>query len=131
MNRMSLWKRSRWATLTLVAIAILFCWQPLGWAIDQTTSLSVAPDSVDLANGAAIFEANCASCHANGGNIIRRGKNLQMKALRRNHRDSIAAIAEIVSNGKMPMSAYRDRLTEAEIQEVSVYVLTQAEQGWQ
>ena len=84
----------------------------------------------DLPSGAKVFEVHCAGCHINGGNIIRRGKNLKLKTLQKNHMDSIAAIAEIVTNGKNNMSAYRDRLTDPQIQEVSTYVLEQAQQNW-
>ena len=84
----------------------------------------------DLPSGAKVFEVHCAGCHINGGNIVRRGKNLKLKTLQKNHMDSIAAIAEIVTNGKNNMSAYRDRLTDPQIQEVSAYVLEQAGQNW-
>lgn len=83
-----------------------------------------------LGNGQLIFEAQCVGCHVHGGNIIRRGKTLKLKALQRNHRDSVEAIANLVRNGKMPMSAYKDTLTEQEILDVSAYVLNQAQQGW-
>lgn len=82
------------------------------------------------ATGAEIFAIHCAGCHINGGNIIRRGKTLKLKALQKYGMDSIAAITEIVTNGKANMSAYRDRLTPAEIQTVATYVLQQAETGW-
>jgi cytochrome c6 len=81
-------------------------------------------------SGAEIFEVHCAGCHVNGGNIIRRGKNLKMRALRRYSVDSVEAIAHLVTVGKRPMSAYADTLTPAEIDAVSRYVLEQAEQGW-
>jgi cytochrome c6 len=84
----------------------------------------------DLPSGAKVFEVHCAGCHINGGNIVRRGKNLKLKTLQKNHMDSIAAIAEIVTNGKNNMSAYRDRLTDPQIQEVATYVLEKAEQNW-
>lgn len=86
--------------------------------------------AADTINGAQIFEVNCAGCHINGGNIIRRGKNLKKKALKNNKMDSIDAIANIVANGKNNMSAYKDRLSEQEIQDVAVYVLEQAENNW-
>lgn len=95
-----------------------------------TLSLSQAALAVDTVNGAQIFSVHCAGCHINGGNIVRRGKNLKQKTLKRDHMDSIEAIASIVANGKNNMSAYKDRLTEQEIQEVSAYVLSQAEKGW-
>lgn len=84
----------------------------------------------DTTNGAKIFSVECAGCHINGGNIIRRGKNLKLKALKRNHVDSLAEIASLVSNGKNIMSAYKDKLSEQEIQDVSAYVLEQAAKDW-
>ncbi len=84
----------------------------------------------DTTNGTQIFSVHCAGCHINGSNIIRRGKNLKMKALKKYDMDSIEAIASIVTNGKNNMSAYKDRLTEQQIQDVAAYVLEQAEKDW-
>lgn len=84
----------------------------------------------DTQNGAEVFSANCAGCHINGGNIIRRGKNLKKRALKRYGMDSLEAIENIVTNGKNNMSAYQDKLTKAEIKNVAAYVLEQAENNW-
>lgn len=86
--------------------------------------------AADATNGAKIFEVHCAGCHLNGGNIVRRGKNLKQKALKKYGMDSIDAIANIVTNGKNNMSAYKDRLSKQQIQDVSVYVLEQAQKDW-
>jgi cytochrome c6 len=86
--------------------------------------------STNSNNGAAVFEANCAGCHINGGNIVRRGKNLKSKALHKHKVDTQEAIASLVTNGKGIMSAYGDKLTPEQIADVSAYVLQQAEQGW-
>ena len=86
--------------------------------------------AADTNNPAKLFEINCAGCHPHGGNIIRRGKNLKTRALHRNKLDSLEAIASLVTQGKNNMPAYQDRLTEKEIEDVSAYVLEQAEQGW-
>jgi cytochrome c6 len=86
--------------------------------------------AMDSANGAQIFAQNCAACHANGGNIIRRGKNLKKRALQRHQKDSIEAISLLVKEGKYAMPAYADRLSEAEITAVAAYVLAQAENDW-
>ena len=80
--------------------------------------------------GSQLFEAQCAGCHAGGGNIIRRGKNLKLKTLQRNKLDTQEAIAALVTMGKGNMSAYADRITPEEIQTVSAYVLVQAAQDW-
>ncbi|HEY9838519.1 MAG TPA: c-type cytochrome [Vampirovibrionales bacterium] len=81
-------------------------------------------------DGAQLFTVHCAGCHANGGNIIRRGKTLQLKALAKNHRDTQEAIAQLIIQGKNPMPAYNNRLTVPEIEAVAAYVLEQAELGW-
>ena len=86
--------------------------------------------AADLAEGAKIFQAECAGCHPNGGNIIRRGKNLKLRALHRNKLDSIESISSLVTNGKNNMSAYGDRLSLTEIENVSAYVLERAENNW-
>lgn len=96
----------------------------------MTTTFTLPVDAADIANGANIFSVHCAGCHINGGNIIRRGKNLQKKALKRYGMDSTEAITAIVTNGKSNMSAFKERLTEQEIQDVATYVLEQAEKGW-
>ncbi len=82
------------------------------------------------ATAAEVFSANCAGCHINGGNIIRRGKNLKQKALKKYGMDSIANISNLVTNGKGIMPAYKDRLSEQQIIDVSAYVLSQAETDW-
>ena len=86
--------------------------------------------AADTANGAQIFSVHCAGCHINGGNIIRRGKTLKKKALKKNGVDSLEAIASLVANGKNNMSAYKDRLSAKEIEDVTAYVLEQAEKDW-
>ncbi|WP_066347239.1 c-type cytochrome [Geminocystis sp. NIES-3708] len=81
--------------------------------------------------GKTIFLMNCAGCHPNGSNIIRRGKNLRLKTLQKNGYDSVDAITNIIANGKNNMSAFKDRLTENEINQVAQYVFQQAENNWQ
>jgi cytochrome c6 len=90
----------------------------------------LAESLTNLDHGAKIFEANCAGCHINGGNIVRRGKNLKSKALHKYKLDNEEAIASLVTNGKGIMSAYGDKLTPEQIADVSAYVLQQAEQDW-
>lgn len=86
--------------------------------------------AADTTNGTQIFSANCAACHENGGNIIRRGKNLKQKALKKYGMDSLDAVIYLVENGKNVMPAYKKRLSDQEIKDVSVYVLEQAEKDW-
>lgn len=86
--------------------------------------------AANAVNGAQIFSVNCAGCHPKGGNIIRRGKNLKSRAMRRNGMDSLEAVVFLVTHGKNNMSAYQERLTPEEIAAVSAYVLEQAKLNW-
>lgn len=99
--------------LTVLTIAF----SPKAWAVDTT-------------DGSKVFNANCAACHTGGGNIIRRGKNLKQRALKRYGMDSIDAITYLVENGKNAMPAYKERLNDQQILDVSAYVLEQAEKDW-
>ena len=81
-------------------------------------------------SSAQLFELHCAGCHAQGGNILRRGKTLKLKALQQYKMDSAEAVIQIVAQGKGNMSAYQDRLSPAEIEAVAGYVLERANQGW-
>lgn len=109
--------------ITIVAIALI--------TLLTFINTPVVADTVtDLDRGAKIFNANCAGCHVKGGNIVRRGKNLKLKALHRNKVDTQEAVVSLVTNGKGIMSAYGDKLTPEEISDVSAYVLDRAEQNW-
>lgn len=110
-----------WQILAAVVLACLLCLTLLC----QPTALAA-----EISTGERVFDLQCAGCHPNGSNIIRRGKNLKQKALKRNGVDTPEAIANLVRNGKNNMSAYKDRLTETEIAEVSAYVLHRAAANW-
>lgn len=90
---------------------------PSAWA-DESVSSS------------ALFEVHCAGCHPNGANIIRRGKSLKQRALKRHGYESAEAIATLITNGKGLMSAYGDRLTEQDIDALANYVIEQAAVNW-
>jgi cytochrome c6 len=99
------------------------------WIINFSLLTSPAI-ALDTANGAEIFSVHCAGCHINGSNIIRRGKNLKKNTLKKDGMDSLEAITNIVSNGKNNMSAFKEKLTTTEIENVAAYVLEQAEKNW-
>nr|WP_293103836.1 hypothetical protein [Okeania sp. SIO2F4] len=86
--------------------------------------------SLEKISFAELFDIYCNGCYSNGGNIVRRGKNLKIETLERNKLDSVEAIAYLVQNGKNNMSAYEERLTETEIETVSGYVLEEAKNNW-
>ena len=84
----------------------------------------------DAASGAKIFSANCASCHAGGRNVINGAKTLQKDALEKYEMNSVYAIVHQVNNGKNAMPAFKGRLSDAQIDDVATYVLSQSENGW-
>ncbi len=93
--------------------------------------VSTTPDTIaDALPAATLFEQNCAGCHANGGNIIRRGKNLKQRAMVRNGYGEVEAIANIITHGKGIMSAYGERLNADEISAIAQYVHEKSESGW-
>jgi cytochrome c6 len=84
----------------------------------------------DAANGAKIFSANCAACHAGGNNVIMANKTLKKEALEQYGMNSIDAIITQVKKGKNAMPNFLGRLTEDQIEDVATYVIEQAEKGW-
>jgi cytochrome c6 len=89
----------------------------------------------DISNGSKIFNDNCASCHLGGGNILISQKTLHKEALleylENYTNDSISAIISQVKNGKNAMPAFKSKLSEQEILEVSAYVFQKSEHGWE
>jgi len=85
---------------------------------------------VEASPGAALFEQHCAGCHINGGNIIRRGKNLKLKTLERDDLATVTAIAAIAREGRGQMSGYADVLGTDGDRLVAEWVLMQAQNAW-
>ena len=77
-----------------------------------------------------LFKNNCAGCHINGGNIIRRSKNLKISSLKRNGIDNPEAIAKIARQGIGIMSGYEDKLGDNGDQIVANWVWEQAQKAW-
>lgn len=111
--------------ITMVALALVISFSTISINSNAVADTVINPD-----RGVAVFKANCAGCHAKGGNIVRRGKNLKLRALHKNQVDTQEAIALLVKNGKNNMSAYGDKLSDEEIADVASYVLQRAEQKW-
>ncbi len=130
MSKCDRWSQGTESRFLLTRLVGLACMTLIGAATILVMPAAIAADSTDLANGSQVFQAHCEGCHINGGNIIRRGKTLKLNALKRNGMDSLEGIAQIVTHGKNNMSAFHDRLTEQQIQDVAAYVLDQAETGW-
>ena len=82
------------------------------------------------ADGARLFENNCAGCHVHGGNIIRRGRTLQLAALERQDLASPEAIARVAAAGIGQMGGYATALGDGGPEAVAAYVWQQAQAGW-
>ncbi|MCM1984729.1 c-type cytochrome [Lyngbya confervoides BDU141951] len=92
--------------------------------------LSSPAFAADAGAGAQVFSANCAACHAGGGNVINPAKTLAQKDLEANGKDTADAIITQVTNGYNAMPAFGGRLSPSDIENVAAYVLDQAAKGW-
>jgi cytochrome c6 len=122
-------KRRQYLISVILSLWLWLSATPIAQAAETLLAETLLAET-SLESGSTIFQAQCAACHQGGGNIIRRGKNLKLKTLERNHVDTLEAIQALVTQGKGNMSAYGDRLTIEAITAVSEYVLAQAEGGW-
>jgi cytochrome c6 len=105
----------------------------VSWAIALVAawlSLTGVAQAADLDNGAKIFNANCAACHAGGRNVVNAAKTLQKDALAQFGMNSVDAIKKQVTNGKGAMPAFGGRLSADDIEDVASYVLSKSEAGW-
>ncbi len=80
--------------------------------------------------GENLFTNNCAGCHINGGNIIRRSKNLKISSLKRNGINNPEAIAKIARQGIGIMSGYEDKLGDNGDKIVANWIWEQAQKAW-
>ncbi len=88
------------------------------------------PALADAAAGGAVFNANCASCHAGGRNLVQANKSLSKADLEKYGMYSKEAIVNQVYKGKAAMPAFLGRLKPDQIENVADYVLSKAEAGW-
>ena len=123
----------------LIALMFSFCLTFESIAASENTALTApvitqaapqASPTISPAQGSKLFEVHCIGCHAGGGNILKWGKNLKLKALHNNKVDTVETIAALVTAGKGNMSAYATKMTPVEIETVSRYVLDQAAKDW-
>lgn len=84
----------------------------------------------DALNGAKIFAANCASCHAGGKNYVNPSKTLSKADLEKYGMASLDKIISQVTRGKLAMPSFLGRLNSQQIEDVATYVLEQSEKGW-
>ena len=108
---------NRWIPGLLITLLILLMAPGLG-------------NTAGSSEGAELFQQHCAACHINGGNIIRRGKNLKLKALERQGIASVDAIAQIAREGVGQMSGYGELLGPGGDQIVAEWIWEQAQKAW-
>ncbi|NER39409.1 MAG: c-type cytochrome [Oscillatoria sp. SIO1A7] len=80
--------------------------------------------------GAKVFGANCASCHAGGKNLVVPAKSLKIEDLTKYGKNTEEAIITQVTKGAGVMPAFAGRLKPDQIANVAAYVLSKAEAGW-
>jgi len=80
--------------------------------------------------GAKLFTANCAACHAGGGNRVVAAKTLKQAALDKYGVNTVEAIAYQIKKGKNAMPAFGKKLSDDQITEIAQYVLEQAANNW-
>lgn len=104
----------------------------IAFALLTVVNLSFAGSAKagDAASGGKIFGANCAACHMGGNNVINGAKTLKQDALKQYDMYSLEAIKYQVVNGKNAMPAFANKLSDAQIEDVATYVLSQADNGW-
>ena len=105
---------------TLLAVALMLI--TLLWQSSSAWGLA--------GSGAQLFDLHCAGCHPNGGNIIRRGRTLKLKALEKRELNNSQAIAQIAREGIGQMSGYADVLGEGNDVVVADWIWQQAQKAW-
>lgn len=107
--------------LLALGLALPLLWPVPAWA---------AEPAAEPTQGESLFQAHCAGCHVNGGNIIRRGRTLKLAALERNGVADPEAIARIAAAGIGQMGGYASQLGDGGPEAVAAWVWQQAQAGW-
>ena len=98
---------------TLFAVLALF-------SLLQGTVLAAAQDQ----SGQTLFNHNCATCHSQNGTPTAVGKSLNAPDLGSTpvQSQTKAQLEQIISNGKGNMPAFKDKLSQAEVDSLVAYV---------
>jgi mono/diheme cytochrome c family protein len=79
----------------------------------------------EVSNGAAVFTENCSTCHGGSGHGGNGGPDLRTMPLAQTEAGAI----EQVTNGGGGMPAFKDQLSEDEIEDVAAYVVQEITHG--
>lgn len=119
--------------MTLLQVFIVFC-RKISVILGIVGLLLVAnpvfAETLPDIDGATLFEVQCAGCHPQGGNIIRRRQTLKLKSLERDGYDTIAPLSDLVAVGIKNMPGFADKLNARQIETVSQFVLEEAQRDW-
>jgi mono/diheme cytochrome c family protein len=75
------------------------------------------------ADAGALWAQNCASCHGkDGSGNTAMGKKLGVKDYTKNQSFSDADAANVITNGKGKMKAYKGKLSDADVKALVAYV---------
>ena len=86
--------------------------------------------AISTDSGEILFKNNCAGCHINGGNIIRRSKNLKLASLNKNGIHEPESIAKIAKEGIGIMDGYKEQLGDNGDKIVANWIWEQAQKAW-
>ena len=86
--------------------------------------------ALDTGSGKTLFKNFCAGCHINGGNIIRRSKNLKLASLKKNGINDSESIAKIARQGIGIMDGYNEQLGENGDKIVANWIWEQSQKAW-
>ena len=78
-----------------------------------------------MANGATLFTANCASCHAGGGNNLAKKKTLEKQALEKYQSLDPVQLQKYMQTG-LPHKLMPFKFEEQDYKDVTAFVLDQA-----
>mgnify|MGYP001342981574 CR=1 FL=1 len=120
-------KHEYWVRVLNIFKVILFV---VAITLAPISQYQISAVNAEGLSGEKLFMDNCSGCHVNGGNIIRRGKNLKMPALQRNGIDNPEAIARIAREGVGSMDGYKKFLGEEGDVIVANWIWLQAQKAW-
>ena len=88
-------------------------------------AILAASTTAALAQGADTYKAKCSMCHgADGTASTPAGKAMKVPALATFAKESQADLIAVTKNGKGKMPAYAGKLTDPQIKDIVVYMLS-------
>lgn len=111
--------------LAFVCCLALSLWSPATGQTKRTPGKKKAASP-----GAKVFDIKCSVCHDGGNNTIEPEKTLKLAALKKYGFNSVEDIKKRVMEGKGIMPAFKEELSQEEINAVAAYVWQRAQNDW-